>query len=81
MRRRHYTLKEKLVSLGIGALIGLLAGLGHIHSVKQHQLQTAASLQSEAPEVVTAVYYAPAKPETEAATTNATVANGQVIAV
>lgn len=56
MRRRHYTLKEKLVSLGIGALIGLLAGLGHIHSVKQHQLQTAASLQSEAPETEAAIY-------------------------
>jgi hypothetical protein len=61
MRRRHYTLKEKLVCLGIGALIGLLAGLGHIHS-----LQTAASLQSEEAPVIPATYSEPIEEETEA---------------
>ena len=65
MRRRH-TWREKLVCLGIGALIGLLAGLGYIHSVKQHQLQTAASLQSEEAPVVLAPYSEPIKEETEA---------------
>lgn len=66
MRRRHYTLKKKLVSLGIGALIGLLAVLGHILSVKQHQLQTAASLQSEEAPVILATYSEPIEEETEA---------------
>ena len=65
MRRRH-TWREKLVCLGIGALIGLLAGLGYIHSVKQHQLQTAASLQSEEAPVVLAAYSEPIEEETEA---------------
>lgn len=66
MRRRHYTLKKKLVSLGIGALIGLLAVLGHILSVRQHQLQTAASLQSEEAPVILATYSEPIEEETEA---------------
>ena len=65
MRRRH-TWKEKLVCLGIGALIGLLAVLGHILSVRQHQLQTAASLQSEEAPVILATYSEPNEEETEA---------------
>ena len=65
MRRRH-TWREKLVCLGIGALIGLLAGLGYILSVKQHQLQPAASLQSEEAPVILATYSEPIEEETEA---------------
>lgn len=53
MRRKH-TRMENLISLAIGALIGLLAGLGHIHSVKQHQ--AAASLQYKQPEAVVMTY-------------------------
>ena len=69
MRRRH-TWREKLVCLGIGALIGLLAGLGYILSVKQHQHQTAASLQSEEAPVVLAAYSEPIEEETEAPLVN-----------
>ena len=63
MRRRH-TWKKNLVSAAI--LIGLLAVLGHILSVKQHQLQTAASLQSEEAPVTLATYSEPIEEETEA---------------
>lgn len=61
MQRKH-TRRENLISLAIGCLIGLLAGLGHIHSVKQHQ--TAVSLQSE-PEAVVMTYHAEAAPDPE----------------
>lgn len=63
MRRRKHTGRENLISLAIGCAIGLLAGLGHVHSVKQHQ--TAASLLYEQPETVTMTYYAEEALETK----------------
>lgn len=47
MHRKH-TRKENLISLGLGCLIGVLAGIGHISSVQQHQ--TADLLRSATPD-------------------------------
>lgn len=47
-RRRHLTPKAKslLLSLLIGCIIGTLAGIGHIQSVKRHQAETVDYLKS-----------------------------------
>ena len=51
-RRRRYTLREQLLSLAIGIMIGLLAGLAHANSVQQHR-QAIVSLPSEPPAIMT----------------------------
>lgn len=50
-RRRRYTLREQLLSLAIGIMIGLLAGLAHANSVQQHR-QAIVSLPSEPPAIM-----------------------------
>ena len=45
-KRRRYALREQLLSLVIGCMIGLLAGLGHASSIQQPK-QAIASLPSE----------------------------------
>lgn len=59
-RRRRYTLREQLLSLAIGIMIGLLAGLAHANSVQQHR-QAIVSLPSEPP-AITAAQEAPETP-------------------
>lgn len=59
-RRRRYTLREQLLSLAIGIMIGLLAGLAHANSVQQHR-QAIVSLPSEPP-AITATQEAPETP-------------------
>ena len=49
--RRRYTLREQLLSLAIGIMIGLLAGLAHANSVQQHR-QAIVSLPSEPPAIM-----------------------------
>lgn len=49
-KRRRYALREQLLSLAIGCVIGLLAGLAHASSV-QRPKQAIASLPSEPPPV------------------------------
>lgn len=63
MRRRRHSRRANLISFGLGCLIGLLAGIGHINSVQQHR--TAASLQSETPEAVVMTYRAEEAPDPE----------------
>lgn len=51
-KRRRSTLPGKLLSLALGIVIGLLAGLGHLNSAQQPQ-QATASLPSDPRTVVT----------------------------
>lgn len=61
-KRRRSTLPGKLLSLALGIVIGLLAGLGHMNSVQQPK-QAIASLPSDPCPVVTATEALTATPE------------------
>lgn len=61
-KRRRSTLPGKLLSLALGIVIGLLAGLGHMNSVQQPK-QATASLPSDPCPVVIATETLTAAPE------------------
>lgn len=54
-RPRQHSLRENLISVAIGIVIGLLLGLGHMHSVQKHQQATASLPSDPAPAVVETV--------------------------